>query len=304
MRLDGARTEFAQRVSQIADHDEQNAVKRMESKEAAHEALSHMLEAHLQQLYTAGTMTRLEKDAATVELKKAKVATIHRPSWRRFMEAAGRTAAEMPLPEGVPAADPHTMLRVNVIDCCAMGPTHTQLYPEMVEDAAKEAATFPATFLGICKLPNVASRSSKSSDPEQAVEEAQSSVLEKLKEGSNHFRVQVVQIHYDAESVKSPKRKYWHPLAIFVSDERDAEGKPVSLFTRRSIWVRGSLGKFVECMLLDCYTSWGGSVELDFLGNYCFIHLTQKLLKTCCIGVDSSQGPVRSTSTGPPIAAV
>ncbi|CAJ1390192.1 unnamed protein product [Effrenium voratum] len=283
VRLDGARTEFAQRVSQIADHDEQNAVKRMESKEAAHEALSHMLEAHLQQLYTAGTMTRSEKDAATVELKKAKVATIHRPSWRRFMEAAGRTAAEMPLPEGVPAADPHTMLRVNVIDCCAMGPTHTQLYPEMVEDAAKEAATFPATFLGICKLPNVASRSSKSSDPEQAVEEAQSSVLEKLKEGSNHFRVQVVQIHYDAESVKSPKRKYWHPLAIFVSDERDAEGKPVSLFTRRP---RSEYKHWTaDCSSVANVMSSAGDNEVtDLRQHHSGVGLNSQLLRACLSG--------------------
>ena len=256
MRLEGARAEFAQHVSKISSHEEQCEVKRMEGKEAAHQALSSMLEVHLQQLYTASSMSRTENEAATVELKRSKVVSIHRPSWRKFMEAAGRTAAEAPLPEGTAAAEQHTMLRLNVIDCCAMGPTHTQLYPEMIEDAAKEAATFPATFFGICKLPNAPGRLCKSADPQAAVEEAQNAVLEKLRETSSHLKVQVVQVHYDADTVKSPKRKYWHPAAIFVSDEKEADGSYKSAFLTRSIWVRGSLGKFVECMSRADYRHW------------------------------------------------
>ena len=256
VRLEGARTEFAQHVSKISSHEEQCEVKRMEGKEAAHQALSSMLEVHLQQLYTASSMSRAENEAATVELRRSKAVSIHRPSWRKFVEAAGRTAAEAPLPEGTAAAEQHTMLRLNMIDCCAMGPTHTQLYPEMIEDAAKEAATFPATFLGICKLPNAPPGRLCNADPEAAVEEAQNAVLEKLKETANHFKVQVVQVHYDADTVKSPKRKYWHPLAVFTSDEQEANGSYKSLFMKRSIWVRGSLGKFVECMSRADYRHW------------------------------------------------
>ena len=231
-KLVGVRITYNQKLTGFLDQSSRNLLQLTEARETSAAAFYTALELHLGKLYTAQCMSRPEGEVKELaNTRRQKRVLINRPTWKKFLENAGRVGVECPMPEGhspTPLAM-QNLLGVHIYDSPAMGSAWSRMIFELLEDACKEAQSFPETFIGVVLAPNVAEYNSKIAGAAEAILKGQDEISDKLKEATNEVLVKQIFINYVPGTIRSPVRKRAHPIIVFESSMKDdATGKLLS----------------------------------------------------------------------------
>jgi hypothetical protein len=148
----------------------------------------------------------------------------------------------------------------------ALGPLHSVMMPELLADAAKEAALHPSTFIGILCLPNTSAYGKSSA--KKHMQEAKDDILNKLQEPCNNFEVELVTLQWDSSTMYSDIRPGKADWVVFISSIRDGSGKPVSEFHSCKPMVRTCLPGLVPVFQRANFRNWlvqSGSASSELL---------------------------------------